>query len=83
MGKKISLELPDSMFEEVMKFKEESNLPNEKSAIYELIRYALILPRYFRDFDWEMAEAEADADIASGRVKEFSSVDELLNNLNA
>ena len=83
MGKKIALELPENMFNEVMKFKEESNLPDEKSAIYELLRYALTLPQYFRNFDWEMAEKEADADIASGRVKEFSSVEEFLNDLNA
>jgi len=83
MGKKCALELPDSMFDKVMKFKEESHLPNEESAIYELIRYALTLPPYFRDFDWEMAETEADLDIASGRVKEFSSVDELIADLNA
>ena len=83
MGKKVALELPDSMFDKVMKFKEESHLPNEESAIYELIRYALTLPLYFRDFDWEMAEAEADLDIASGKVKEFSLVDELITDLNA
>jgi len=83
MGKKVALELPDSMFDKVMKFKEESHLPDEESAIYELIRYALTLPPYFRDFDWEMAETEADLDIASGRVKEFSSVDELITDLNA
>lgn len=83
MGKKVVLELPDSMFDRVMKFKEESHLPDEQSAIYELIRYALTFPSYFRDFDWENAETEADFDIASGRVKEFSLVEELIADLNA
>jgi hypothetical protein len=42
---------------------------------------ALTLPPYFRNFDW--AEAEADADIAAGRVKCFSSVEEAVANLKA
>ncbi|MDI6890142.1 MAG: hypothetical protein QMC83_04275 [Thermodesulfovibrionales bacterium] len=83
MRKKVVLEIPDSMFDEIIKFKEESHLPDEQSAICELIRYALTLPPYFRDFDWEKAETEADSDIASGRVEEFSSVDEFLSDLNA
>lgn len=83
MGKKVVIELPNSVFNEVMRFKEELHLKDEQSAIYRLIRYALSLPPYFRDFNWENAEAEADSDIASGRVKEFSSADELLADLNA
>jgi hypothetical protein len=82
MGKKVVIELPNSMFNEVMRFKEELHLKDEQSAIYKLIRYALSLPPYFRDFKWENAETEADSDIASGRVKEFSSADELLADLN-
>lgn len=83
MGKKVVIELPNSVFNEVMRFKEELHLKDEQSAIHKLIRYALSLPPYFRDFNWENAELEADSDIASGRVKEFSSVDELLADLNA
>lgn len=83
MGKKVVVELPNSMFNEVMRFKEELHLKDEQSAIYKLIRYALSLPPYFRDFNWENAETEANSDIASGRVKEFSSADELLTDLNA
>ena len=83
MGKKIVLELPNSLFNKVMKFKEQSHLPDEQSAIYELIEYGLTLPQYFRDFDWETAEKEADSDIVSGSVKEFSSIDELIADLNA
>jgi len=41
-----------------------------------LIKYALALPPYFARFDWKKAEEDADADIAAGNVKSFSSVDE-------
>ncbi len=83
MGKKVVIELPNNVFNEVIRFKEELHLKDEQSAIYKLIRYALSLPPYFRSFNWENAETEADSDIASGRIKEFSSADELLADLNA
>lgn len=83
MGKKVVIELPNSMFNEVMRFKQELHLKDEQSAICKLIKYALSLPPYFRNFNWENAETEADSDIASGRVKEFLSADELLTDLNA
>jgi hypothetical protein len=33
-----------------------------------LIRHALTLPPYFREFSWERAELEADEEIASGKI---------------
>jgi hypothetical protein len=48
-----------------------------------LIKYALALPPYFARFDWKKAEEDADADIAAGNVKSFSSVDEFLTDLKA
>ena len=32
--------------------------------------------------DWQVAEREADEDIAAGRVKEFDTVEELIEELN-
>ncbi len=80
-SRKITLELPEDMFAEVEKFKKSSNIADTKAAVFELLRYALTLPPYFRNFDWAKAEAEADADIAAGRVRCFSSVEEALADL--
>lgn len=80
-SRKITLELPEDMFADVENFKENSNIADTKAAVFELLRYALTLPPYFRNFDWAKAEAEADADIAAGRVRYFSSVEEALVDL--
>jgi hypothetical protein len=80
-SRKITLDLPEELYEEVEKFKKSSNIDDTKAAVFELLRYALILPPYFRNFDWAKAEAEAEADIAAGRVKCFSSVDKAMADL--
>jgi hypothetical protein len=46
-------------------------------------KYALSFPPYFKNYDWDKAEKEADNDIKKGRVKSFSSVDEFLADLKA
>jgi hypothetical protein len=43
----------------------------------------LTLPPYFKDFDWEKAEKEADAEIKAGKVKSFCSIDDFLVDLKA
>jgi len=83
MSKKVVLELPEHLLNEVEKFKEEAHMPNKESAILKLIEYAIGFPEYFRNFDWQKAEDEADEEIASGRVKEFASVNELIADLRA
>jgi hypothetical protein len=80
---KITLEIPDEIFTEIDGFKKRMNIADDQSAVVRLIKYALMLPTYFKDFDWEKAEQEADTDIDSGRVKGFSSVDEFLADLKA
>lgn len=37
--------------------------------------------RYFWTTEWQAKEREADADIAAGRVKSFSSVDDMISDL--
>jgi hypothetical protein len=39
------------------------------------------LPPYFKDFNWEKAEAEADKEVAAGKVKSFNSVEDLIADL--
>lgn len=80
-SRKITLELPEDMFSEVENFKGNNNIADIRTAVFELIRYALTLPPYFQNFDWTKAEVEADADIAAGRVGRFSSVEEVLSDL--
>jgi hypothetical protein len=80
-GHKITLEIPDEIFSEIVNFKKKVNISDNKSAIFELIKYALSFPSYFKNFDWEKAEKEADDDIKSGNAKRFSSVDDFLINL--
>jgi hypothetical protein len=82
-GHKITLELPDEVLTELADFKKRANITDTKTAVFTLIRYALSLPQYFKNFDWEAAEKEADAEIASGKVKSFNTVDDFLADLKA
>ncbi len=82
-GHKITVEIPDEVFKEIADFKKLAHIGDDKTAVFELIKYALTLPPYFARFDWKKAEEEAEADIAAGNVKSFSSVDEFLSDLKA
>lgn len=83
MSHKIVLEIPDEIIEGIDAFKDSANLPDEETAIFRLLKYALSMPPYFKNFNWEMAEKEADEDIIEDRMKSFSSADELLTDLKA
>jgi len=80
---KITMEIPDEIFAGISDFKKKTKIADDAAAIFELVKYALTLPEYFRNFDWKKAEKEADDDIKQGRVKRFSSVDEFLADLKA
>lgn len=79
----ITLDLPEILVKEVEKYQTEANKSSQEEAIIELLQYALTLPEYFRDFDWEKAEKEADDAIAKGEVVTFESVEEFLADLKA
>ena len=80
---KITVEIPDEIFAGIADFKKKAKIADDADAIFELVKYALTLPAYFRKFDWKKAEQEAADDIKQGRVKSFSSVDEFLADLKA
>jgi hypothetical protein len=80
---KITMEIPDEIFAGISDFKKKTKIADDAAAIFELVKYALTLPAYFRNFGWKKAEQEADDDIKQGRVKSFSSVDEFLADLKA
>ncbi|MDP3110638.1 MAG: hypothetical protein Q8M71_00865 [Thermodesulfovibrionales bacterium] len=82
-GHKITLEIPDELYEGIADFGKKAHIPDAKKAVFELLKYALTLPPYFKDFDWKKAEKEADAEIKAGKVKSFSSVDVFLADLKA
>ncbi len=54
----ITPEIPEDMAAELAKFKQRRNITDTRAAIFELLKYALTQPAYFRNFDWEMAEVE-------------------------
>jgi hypothetical protein len=80
---KITIEIPDEIFAGISDFKKKTKIADDAAAIFELVKYALTFPAYFRNFGWKKAEQEADDDIKQGRVKSFSSVDEFLADLKA
>lgn len=78
---KITIDIPEELFNEISEYKKTANIADDNIAIYRLPRNALSLPEYFLHFDWEDAEKEADDDIKAGRTKKYSSVEELLSDL--
>lgn len=78
---KITLEIPEEIYARIADFKKKSRIRDVNSAIIELIKYALTLPPYFKDFDWKKAEEEADRDVLSGKLKSFSNVEDFLTEL--
>ena len=77
----LTITLTDDVFEEVERYKRSAKKTNTEEAASELIKYALTLPPYFREFDWEKAEAEANKEIASGKIKSFHSVEDFIADL--
>jgi len=77
----VTITLTDDVFEEIERYKKSAGKTNTEEAVSELIKYALTLPPYFREFDWEKAEAEADKQIASGKIKSFDSIEDFIADL--
>ena len=80
---KITVDVPDDVFESIAEFKKRMDIDNDSVAVFELLKYALTLPPYFTSFDWKMAEDEADADIEAGNVQHFESMKDFIAELNA
>lgn len=78
---KLTINLSDELLAEVDDFKQSAHKPSRAAAIAELIKYALTLPPYFKEFNWKKSEKAADEDIKSGHLKSFDSVDDFLADL--
>ena len=55
-GHRITLDIPDEIFSELTDFKKRSKIAETEAAVFELLKYALSLPPYFKNFDWDRAE---------------------------
>ncbi len=77
----LRITLTNDVFEEIERYKISAKKTNTEEAVAELIKYALTLPPYFKEFDWEKAEVEADREIASGKTKSFDSVEDFIADL--
>ncbi|OQX77510.1 MAG: hypothetical protein B6D61_07095 [Bacteroidetes bacterium 4484_249] len=78
---RLTIDLSGDMLEEIKRYKDITHKQNIKEAVNELIKYALNLPLYFRQFDWKKSEEDADNEIALGNVKSFDTVDDLISDL--
>ncbi|MBF0111441.1 MAG: hypothetical protein HQK64_12520 [Desulfamplus sp.] len=74
----LQIELPDNVVEEITKLGYPKDI---EETVVDLINYALKLPRYFMEFDWNGAESEADFEISSGLTKSFDLVDDFIADL--
>jgi len=79
--REITITLADDIIEEIEKYRKCARKTNTEEAVTELIKYALTLPPYFKEFDWEKAEAEANKEIAAGKIKSFDSVEDFIADL--
>ena len=77
----LTISINNYILEEIERYKESTHKQNIEEAVIELINYALSLPLYFKKFDWEKAEYEADKEIAAGKTKSFDIVEDLISDL--
>ncbi|MGC8658775.1 MAG: hypothetical protein ACP5U1_06850 [Desulfomonilaceae bacterium] len=83
IGHRITVDIPGDVFESIAEFKKRLDVDNGSVAVFEVLKYALTLPRCFTSFDWKAAEEEAYADIEAGNVQCFASMDDFLVDLKA
>ncbi|MEC4686665.1 MAG: hypothetical protein VST71_13175 [Nitrospirota bacterium] len=77
----VTINLSDEILEEIERYKNVRHKKSIDDAVAELIKYALTFPPYFKYFDWEKAEAEADKEIAAGKTKSFETVEDFIADL--
>jgi hypothetical protein len=79
--RELTIKIPEDVFDEIERYRKSANKPNTEEAVAELIKYALSLPPYFREFDWEKAEAEADKEITARKTRSFDSIEDFIADL--
>lgn len=77
----LKISLNSDMLKEIERYKKFTHKQSIEDAVTELINYALSLPLYFKEFDWEKAEYEADKEISIGKTKSFDTVEDLISDI--
>jgi len=78
---KLTITISDEVLAKINQYKKDANKSDLDEAVNELISYALKLPKYYRDFNWEKAEQVADSEIAYGQTESFDTVEDFLSDL--
>lgn len=74
----LQIKLPNNILEKIEKLR---NKKSVEDTIIDLINYALKMPQYFMEFDWNESEYEADKEISSGLTKSFDNVEDFIADL--
>lgn len=72
----VKLNIPAELYQSLQKQAKE-----EKKSITEVLQSFWYF--YKEETNWQKMEAEADEDIRTGRIKEFSNLDDLIKDLNS
>ncbi|MBF0377878.1 MAG: hypothetical protein HQK72_10395 [Desulfamplus sp.] len=74
----LQIKLPNNILEKIEKLR---NKKSVEDTIIDLINYALKMPQYFMEFDWNESEYEADKEISAGLTKSFNNVEDFIAEL--
>ena len=79
--RELTITLPNNIIKEINRYKKLSHRKTTEGVVKELLKYALTLPPYFKDFDWKKAEVRADKEISTGAIKSFVTLEAFLSDL--
>jgi len=79
---KLIIQVPKDLLDRVDDYRFMHRKHSRAEAVRELLDYALTLAPYYKDWDWETAEAEADEAIKKGElVGPFDNIKDALKSL--
>ncbi len=64
-NEQVTIRVPRDKAKDIERLKKRTLRKTTEAAVTDLLKYALTLPPYFKDFDWE--RAEADEEITAGK----------------
>ena len=75
---KLLLNIPDNLVEQIDHYKDIAKEPSRSKTIIDLLKYALTLPPYFKDFDWQKAGKAYCFETGTGNDVPYKSLYSLL-----
>ena len=79
---KLIIQVPKDLLDRVDDYRFTHRKHSRAETVRELLDHALTLPPYFKDWDWEKAEAGADEAIKKGQiVGPFDNIKDALKSL--